>query len=530
MKYRVDPLSVADRIRTLVGSDNLTAFAMRIGASPDAVTGYLHGRVPDPVTLVRIANACGVSTDSLLRSRPNADGSSTASSATAVVGSRRPPPPVNVILNHAHLASARQMTDAALLVDMIRRELQRSVKAAPASATDPAGEIATRVARRASALHLPDRCYINASGIIIHTGWGNAHLHPDARRRLAESVGASPTGAAETIPRAETCATLLRTLTGAEAATVTTMNAANVLLVAGALGAGKEIVVAARDLAEISHGARLSDILQAAGARLIPVGSVNCVYVEDYARAITPQTAMLLRMRVSNMAALGYTAHVQITSLSELAHKYDLPCIDNLGGGSLVDLTERSLPDCPTLRQSTIDGADLVLASGDKIIGGPQAGIIVGKRHLIDQLSRHPLARTCRPGKLTLAALEATLAVYVTGRAWEEIPALRMLAASQEELRARAIALAADISAAGLEAVVSPDTAECGGAVLPGVSLPTWTVRLKHSQLTEDQLHAVLLARSVITRRSQGAVILDFRSISPEDDPALLRALLPDSR
>jgi L-seryl-tRNA(Ser) seleniumtransferase len=532
MKYKVDPLSVAERIRVLMGHETEARFATRLGVSPDSVTDYLHGHVPDPATLLRIAETCGVSPDWLLRSRSEADRSPqmpSVSVATAEDAATRPtPPPVNVILNHERLDEIRPSVSSALLVKMVRTELQRSVNSPSSSGTDAAGEIAARVARRASSLYLPRRNYINATGIIIHTGWGNAHLHPEARKRLAEATGASPTGAAETLPRMETCATLLRTLTGAEAATVTTMNAANLLLVAGALAAGREIVVAARDLAEISHGARISDILQAAGARLAPVGSVNCVYIEDYARAIRSDTSLLLRIRVSNMAAVGYTAHVQVSALAELAHKHNLPCVDNLGGGSLVDLKEYGLPECPTLQQGITDRADLVLASGDKIIGGPQAGIIVGKRQFVDLLSRHPLARTCRPSKLTLAALEATLAVFVAGRAWEEIPALRMLKTPQKELRTRAAAIGDAIAIHGMEIAVSADAAECGGAVLPGVSLPTWIVRIKHPKLTEDQLHAVLLARGVIARRGQGAVILDLRSVAPEEDPPLLQALVPD--
>jgi L-seryl-tRNA(Ser) seleniumtransferase len=167
-----------------------------------------------------------------------------------------------------------------------------------------------------------------------------------------------------------------------------------------------------------------------------------------------------------------------------------------------------------------------VLASGDKIIGGPQAGLIVGKKDYVQRLSKHVLARTCRPGKLTLAALEGTLAVYLAGRAWEEIPTLRMLKAPEHELSQRAAIIGKAVSAAGLDTEVSPDTTECGGAVLPGVLLPTWTVQLKHSGLRENQLYDVLLARGVIARRAQGKVIVDLRSVLPEDDSVLLNAIV----
>jgi L-seryl-tRNA(Ser) seleniumtransferase len=375
-------------------------------------------------------------------------------------------------------------------------------------------------------MRLPRRAFVNASGIIIHTGWGNAPLHRTARERLLEAAGATPTGAAGMPARTETCAMLLRHLTGAEAATVTTQSAASLLLVSGALAAGREIVIAARDLVEISQRARIADILQSTGTRVVAVGSANCVNIDDFRRAITPQTAMLMRSYVSNMASSGYVEHVTSVELVELAGASHIVYVENLGGGSLVDLEEQGLPPCPTLQGAIAVGADLVLASGDKIIGGPQAGIIVGKQEWIRKLAGHCLARTCRCSKLTLAALEATLAVYLAGRAWSEIPTLRLLGMPPDALRRRATAIANACRAIdGCDATVLEDTAECGGAVLPGVSLPTWTVRLKHRDLQEDQLREALLGHGVISRRGQGTVILDLRSLSPEEDPLLLQAM-----
>jgi len=436
------------------------------------------------------------------------------------------PPPVNLVLNHPGLAKTREFVSNSLLVKIVREVIGEWAKAGASDGAEPVSQTVKETARRAERLTLPRRDYVNATGIIIHTGWGNAPFHPKARECLATALGASPVGAAEALPRMETCARLLRALTGAEAATITTLNAASLLLVAGALAAGREIIVAARDLAEISEGARISDILKAPGARLVSVGAVNCVYLNDYAQAITPMTAMLMRIRVSNMAMTGYTAHVSGADLAGLARKHDLVYVDNLGGGSLVDLTEHGLSECPTLQQGIKDGADLVLASGDKIIGGPQAGLIIGKKDYVHKVSKHVLARTCRPGKLTLSALEGTLAVYVAGRAWEEMPTLRLLKASQEELAKRASAIAKVISAAGMDAETSPDTTECGGAVLPGVFLPTWTVQVKHPKLKADQLYDVLLARGVVARRAQGKVILDLRSVLREEDSALLMGIL----
>jgi L-seryl-tRNA(Ser) seleniumtransferase len=529
MKQYSESASIAERIRLLMGEQSATGFARRLGILPDSVADYLQGRIPDQSTLIRMAELCDVSSEWLLRGTNHHAGQlPDFKQALPESAARAVPPPVNLILNHPTLAAVRSVVNSHLLVKIIRHEIQQWARPNAIHGTDALTDIAKASVRHAETLLLPRRGYVNATGIIIHTGWGNAPLHALARERVAAAMGASPTGAVEALPRMETCATLLRALTGAEAATVTTMNAASLLLVAGALAAGREIIVAARDLVEISQGARIADILQAAGARVVSVGSANCVYLADYARAVTAQTAMLMRIRVSNMATSGYIAHVAGAALADLARKHDIIYVDNLGGGSLVDLAEQGLPECPTLQQGVQDGATLVLASADKIIGGPQAGIIVGNKECVDRLSHHVLARTCRPAKLTLAALEGSLAVYVAGRGWQEMPTLRMLKTSQEQLAKRAAAIAAAVSATGMASNILADTTECGGAVLPGISLPTWTVQVKHPRLTEDQLYDLLLTRGVIARRGEGKVILDLRSILPEEDSSLIRAIVDD--
>lgn len=442
-----------------------------------------------------------------------------------MANSKPVPPPVNLVLHHPELTSLREHVSSSCLVGIIRDEIQ-GWQPTTSSVAEAAAQVAAAVAQRAKAMLIPRRSFVNATGIIIHTGWGNASLHPAARERMLQASGATPTGAAGNPARTETCAMLLRHLTGAEAATITTQNAASLLLVAGALASGREIVVAARDLVEISQRARIADILQSGGARVVAVGSANCVNIDDFRRAVTPQTAMLMRIHVSNVASSGYLEHVTNGQLVELARECQVVYVENLGGGSLVDLEEHGLPHCPTLQRPIADGADLVLASGDKIIGGPQSGIIVGKEGWIRKLSQHHLARTCRCGKLTLAALEATLAVYLAGRAWSEIPTLRLLETPIDSLHERATAIANACRAIdALQAAVLEDTAECGGAVLPGVSLPTWTIRLKHRDLPEDEFREALLAYGVVSRRGQGMVILDLRSVSPEDDTHLLQAV-----
>jgi L-seryl-tRNA(Ser) seleniumtransferase len=524
MKQHLEAVSIAARIRSLMGTDTEAEFAERLSIAPHLLAVCLQGRLPDPPTLARISQTCDVSLDWLLRGISSDGAKLPAIEHEPSDTSRAVPPPASLIVNHRDLAGVRGFVSNSVLTQIVREEIQKWAKS-PVNRKDPVALIASRACSRAQAFSLPRRSYVNATGIIIHTGWGNAPLHLEARERLLTATGPSPTGAAEAVPRMETCARLLRALTGAEAATVTTLNAASLLLVAGALAAGREIIVAARDLVEISEGARISDILQTTGARVVGVGSANCVYLKDYERAISGQTAILLRIRVSNMASSGYIAHVSGVALAKLAQTHGLLYVDNLGGGSLVDLTKQGLPECPTLQQGIAEGADLVLASGDKIIGGPQAGIIVGKKDCVSRVSHHVLARTCRPAKLTLAALEGTLAVYVAGRAWDEIPTLRLLKTPERELSQRAAALGRGLSATGMQAVVAADATECGGAVLPGVAFPTWTIQVKHPHFTEDQLYDVLLARGVVARRAQGHVILDLRSVLPEQDSLLQHAV-----
>jgi len=232
-----------------------------------------------------------------------------------------------------------------------------------------------------------------------------------------------------------------------------------------------------------------------------------------------------MRIHASNTATTGYTAHVDAQALSAISCKAHVPLVVNLGSGSLVDLRRRGLPPAPTIGGALREGADLVLASGDKLIGGPQAGIVCGRRDLVRALESHSIARCCRPGKLTLAALEGTLASYASGRAWEEIPVLRLLATSVEQLRHRAEAVACACADSGLTAATVADMTECGGASLPSVRLPTWTVRLSDVVRDCHVLYAGLLSAGVVARRRDGTVVLDLRSVLPEQLASLVDAV-----
>jgi len=424
-----------------------------------------------------------------------------------------------------HPAVSRFDLDPGLLTVLVRDATECLRSDTPPTREAAVAAIVAAVTAVAETLQLPPRRYINATGLVIHTQWGNAPLARTAEDRLRDATGTSPTGAHAVGDRTKGCERLLVALTGSEAAAVTTQNAASCLLVASALAQGREIICAARDLIEISQGARLRDILEACGARVVPVGAANCVYREDYERALSPQTGAVVRIHAANTATTGYTVHVETGALTEISHKWQLPLIVNLGSGSLVDLRQHGLPPTPTIGGTLREGADLVLASGDKLIGGPQAGIICGRRDLIQRLAGHPIARCCRPGKLTLAALEATLASYASGRAWEEIPVLRLLGASFDQLRHRAEAVARECCGPSLTAEAVPDTIECGGASLPGVRLPTWTVRLSDAARSCDVLHTALLSTGVVARRRDGAAVLDLRSVLPEQLSSLVDAV-----
>jgi len=475
--------------------------------------------IPDPVMLVELAEKSSSSLEWLLYG-DRLQGTEPEALTHSKIDH---PPPVNLVLQQPVMVELRKFLSGPMLTRTVRNVMAGWTPAG--TIEEAAAAIADLAAGQAKEQILPRRDHINATGIIVHTGWGNAPLAASACERLLESAGATPTGAANAQSRAEACDRMLCALTDAERSAVTTSNAASLLLVAGALASGREIVVAARDLVEISEGVRIRDVLEAAGAKVVAVGAANCVNIEDFRQAISSDTAMILRSHASNVATTGYVEHVANAELTTLADKHSLSHVVNLGGGSLVDLAERGLPECPTISGVLGDGAGVVLASGDKIIGGPQAGIVVGKKDLIDQIARHPLARTCRPGKLTLAALEATLASYMSGQAWDAIPTLRLLGMDIATIRERACALAESLGKRGYDAVDAEDHAQCGGAVLPGVQLGTWTVRINHPKFSEEELYALLLARRVVTRRGQGAVIIDLRSVLGEDDPRLYRAL-----
>jgi L-seryl-tRNA(Ser) seleniumtransferase len=373
---------------------------------------------------------------------------------------------------------------------------------------------------------------INATGVILHTGLGRAPLSQSARQALMEVASAGnleidlDTG--ERRHRGYQLQPSWKALTGCDDALAVNNNAAATLLTLQALCAGREVIISRGQLIEIGGSFRLPEIFELSGARLREVGTTNRTRLNDYERAIGPDTAAVMRVHPSNFRIVGFTESPSIADLSALAHRHGLIAIDDIGSGALVDMTKFGLPHEPTFGESLASGADIVLGSGDKLLGGPQAGIILGKSDLVERLRRHPLARTVRIDKLTLAALSATLDSYRRGMAEAEIPTLALLATPVDDLLARASAMQQAVHGAGtLKIDVQQDTAPIGGGSLPGVALPTAVLSLTHADLTADELARRLrLGRiRVCGRIQQDRVLLDLRSVLVADDCAIIDAL-----
>jgi len=350
------------------------------------------------------------------------------------------------------------------------------------------------------------RRVLNATGVIVHTNLGRAPLGEAALDRVRE-VGRGYSNleydlcAGARGSRQDHVAGVLRRLTGAEGALVVNNNAAAVLLALAALAEGREVIVSRGELIEIGDGFRIPDVLARSGARLVEVGTTNRTRAADYERAIGPDTAVLLRVHQSNFRLVGFTELPSVGELAGVAHRHGLPLVDDLGSGALA-----RVEDEPSVRASIEAGADLVCFSGDKLLGGPQAGIVVGAPKLVERLRRHPLQRAVRADKLTLAALEGTLALYLDPeRAAREVPVLRMASEVAEAVRARAEGLAELVGGEVEETV-----ARVGGGALPLAELPSFACAV------EEELAGPLRAGEppVVGVVRDGRLLLDCRTLS----------------
>ncbi len=373
---------------------------------------------------------------------------------------------------------------------------------------------------------------INATGIVLHTNLGRAPLAAqacDAVRAVASGysnlefdVAAGTRGS-----RYERVTALLRAATGAEDGLVVNNCAAAVLLIVDTFAKGREVVVARNQLIEIGGGFRLPDVIASSGARLREVGTTNKVYAGDFERALGPQTALLLRSHPSNYRIEGFTADVAPRELVALARRTGLAVAEDLGSGALLDLTAFGLPHERTVGEAVADGFDLVAWSGDKLLGGPQAGVIVGRRAAIARLRSNPLLRALRVDKMTLAALGATLRMHLEPGGVAHIPIYAMFATSLAELEARAAAMCAAIGAGGARADVVATTAYAGGGTLPLTAIPSYGVALTPLGGDPNGLCSVLrMGRPPLVARADGeSVTIDLRTVPPERDIVVVAAI-----
>jgi len=371
---------------------------------------------------------------------------------------------------------------------------------------DP-GDLRVRLAGELAAARTPSlRRVLNATGVIVHTNLGRAPLADAALDHVREATrGYSnlefdlTTGSRGS--RQDHVAGVLRRLTGAEAALVVNNNAAAVLLALAALAEGREVIVSRGELIEIGDGFRIPDVLARSGARLVEVGTTNRTRAADYERAIGPETAVLLRVHQSNFRVVGFTEQPRVEELAAVARRHELPLVDDLGSGVLGPLTDE-----PSAREALAAGADLVCFSGDKLLGGPQAGIVAGRADLVERLRRHPLQRALRADKLTIAALEGTLQLHLD--APERIPVLRMLREPAAAVRERASRLAAAVGG-----TVEETVARVGGGALPLAELPSFACAV------EEALVGPLRVGSppVVGIVRDGRLLLDCRTLDDDE-------------
>jgi L-seryl-tRNA(Ser) seleniumtransferase len=367
---------------------------------------------------------------------------------------------------------------------------------------------------------------INATGVILHTNLGRAPVSRAALRAMAR-VGEGyctleyDLERGERGSRAPQVERSLQILTGAGAALVVNNNAAAVLLALAALAKGREVIISRSQLVEIGGGFRIPDVMRASGAKLVEVGTTNRTHARDYEEAVTARTAIILRAHHSNFRIVGFTAEPGIAELAEIGSGRGIPVVDDIGSGSLLDTTRYGLGHEPTVPESLAAGAALVLFSGDKLLGGPQAGIRAGRAELVEKARKHPLARAMRADKIRQAGLEATLFHYMHGEAEREIPVWRMIAAPEEVLDRRARFWAERIGYG--EVVDSKSTV--GGGSLPEETLPTRALALPASKPQVLLARLRSAARPVIGRIEEGRVLLDPRTVLEEEDGELIEAL-----
>ena len=373
---------------------------------------------------------------------------------------------------------------------------------------------------------------INATGVIIHTNLGRAPLSIDAKKAVLDTINGYTDLEMDIIKgkrgsRQTHIERLLKQLTGSEAALVVNNNASGLLLGLTTLAKGGEVIISRGEAVEIGGGFRIPDLLQQSGAKLIEVGTTNRTYIQDYENAITDKTKALLKVHTSNFKVLGFTHSVETSHLAKLGQKQSIPVLHDLGSGCLIETSNYGLIHEVTPQEILKSGADLVFFSGDKLLGGPQAGIILGQKDLINSLSKHPLSRAIRIDKLNLSALSATLLHYINGEAVTKIPIWQMISASEQEIKTRARQWQKQI---GSKSSLIDTYSTIGGGSLPTETLSTWAVSINHDQSFNEPHELMARLRlnypPIIGRIEKGQVILDPRTVLHNEDDDLINGIL----
>jgi L-seryl-tRNA(Ser) seleniumtransferase len=453
---------------------------------------------------------------------------------TSVMATRKPYrelPSVDLVLADDRVRVLSEQYSFDTIAAIVRERLAEARDAVGRGTAVPEIDaIVGEVGVRAAATLLPSlRPVINAIGVIIQTNLGRAPLSEEALAAMAAvSRGYSnlefELEAGERGTRHTHLEEQVRRLTGAEAALAVNNNASAVLLTLSALAAGREVIISRGQLVEIGGGFRIPDVMTQSGARLVEVGTTNRTYLRDYSAAIGDETAALMRVHASNFKIVGFTAAASLGELARLAHERGLPLIDDLGSGCLLDTARFGLAKEPTPQESLAAGADVVLFSGDKLLGGPQAGVVAGKRELIDRLRRHPLARAVRMDKASIAGLAATMTHYLKDEAIEKVPVWRMIAMPVDEIAKRARRWAR----AACEGTVVDGHSMVGGGSLPEESLPTKLLALPSTPERSAEALARALRQGdppVVARIERDTVLLDPRTVHPREDRALIEVV-----
>ncbi|QDU95319.1 L-seryl-tRNA(Sec) selenium transferase [Lignipirellula cremea] len=448
-------------------------------------------------------------------------------------------PSVNDLMDRPALRDMLDTVSRSVVVSGVRSfldNLRQDIRTAAVDFKPPTpGELAERIAEWISREETPKlRPVVNGTGVLLHTGLGRAPLAEEAIAAMGEIARGYATLEVDAVTgersqRIGAVESLLCELTGAEAAAVVNNNAAATMLTLTALAHGREVIVSRGQLIEIGGSYRLPEVMTTAGAQLREVGATNKTRIDDYRNALCQETAALLRVHPSNYVVVGFASQPTLEELVSLGRSRRIPVIDDIGSGALIDLSRYGLHDEPIARDSISQGADLVLFSGDKLLGGPQCGVIVGRKEWVDKLVRHPLMRAIRVDKTTLAALGATLEMYRdAGKTAQRVPLLMLLDTPLENLKHRAERLAPQIAAtSGVASAVAVETSAClGGGSLPTQQIPSWAIAVRPQSMSVDQLAASLRngLPSLFGRVHKDQLLIDLKAVFPYQDMQIAAA------